>query len=80
MKIIRIRQHYNTSAATLVVLLANEDLVSAYYENARDLVAREAGVLLGHGSLVAASLGLAFRILGGSGGPWAEQMMRRHSM
>jgi hypothetical protein len=67
--------HYNSSAATLVVLVANENLVSAYYDNARDLISREAGVLLGHGSLVAASLGLAFRILGGSGSPWGEQMI-----
>jgi hypothetical protein len=69
------QKHCVASDATLVLLLSEDDLVSAYYTNAQELASRDAGVFLGHGSLVAASLGLSFRILGGSGSPWAEEML-----
>jgi hypothetical protein len=68
-------RHHSAPNATLVLLISDEGLVSAYYDNARELIVRDAGVLLGHGSLVAASLGLAFRILGSCGSPWAEEMI-----
>jgi hypothetical protein len=69
------QKHCVAPDATLVLLLSEDDLVSAYYTNAQELASRDAGVFLGHGSLVAASLGLSFRILGGSGSPWAEEML-----
>ena len=69
------QKHCIAPDATLVLLLSERDLVSAYYTNAQELASRDAGVFLGHGSLVAASLGLSFRILGGSGSPWAEEML-----
>ena len=66
---------FRTEEATLIVLLTNADLVDHYYLNAQSLILREAGVLLGHGSLVAAALGLGFRILGDSGTPLAERLV-----
>ena len=36
---------------------------------------RDAGVLLGHSALVAAALGLGFRILGSSGSPSSESIV-----
>jgi hypothetical protein len=40
--------------------------------NPLSLLLRDAGVLLGHAALVAASLGLGFRILGSTGTPFVE--------
>jgi hypothetical protein len=71
----RARDCFRTEEGTLIVLLADADLVDHYYLNARSLMLREAGVLLGHGSLVAAALGLGFRILGASGTPLVERLV-----
>jgi hypothetical protein len=67
--------HCTAPDAVLVLLLSNLDLASAYYDHYDDLVAREAGVLFGHASLLAAGLGVAFRILGSTGSPWAERLI-----
>lgn len=61
------KQYCSSANATLVVLISDRDLVENYYQNMDGLVLRDAGVLLGHAALVAAALGLAFRILGGTG-------------
>ena len=58
-----------------MVLLSDIDLISVYYERFRELLLKDAGVLLGHGSLVASALNLSFRILGSNGSPWAEQLI-----
>jgi len=63
----RALQLFGTSEATLVALLSDLDLAANYYENVSCLILRDAGVLLGHGALVAAALGISFRILGLSG-------------
>lgn len=52
----------------LLALLADLDLAESYYRNPHQLLLRDAGVLLGHASLVAAALDLSFRILGTVGG------------
>jgi hypothetical protein len=69
------KTHHFSSNGTLVLLLSNTDLASAYYDRFDELLIKEGGVLLGHASLVAAGLGLAFRILGSNGSPWAEQLI-----
>jgi hypothetical protein len=69
------REYFPAKNATLIVLLSDADLANHYYLNPRSLMLREAGVLLGHGSLVAAALGLGFRILGGTGTPLVEQLV-----
>ena len=66
--------HLASATGVLVVLLANTDLISAYYEHFRELLLKDAGVQLGHASLVAAGLNLSFRVLGSNGSPWAEQL------
>jgi hypothetical protein len=71
----RARDCFPTEEATLIVLLTDADLVDHYYLNAQSLMLRDAGVLLGHGSLVAAALGLGFRILGGSGTLLVERLV-----
>lgn len=62
--------------ATLVVLLADLDLAAHYYLNPLSLLLRDGGVLFGHAALVAASLGLEFRILGRTGTPLVERLVR----
>lgn len=57
-------QLFEAPEATLVALLSDLDLATNYYENVSSLVLRDAGVLFGHASLVAAALGISFRILG----------------
>jgi hypothetical protein len=68
-------QLFGTSEATLVALISDRDLVRHYYANASALMLRDASVLLGHAALVAAALGLAFRILGSSGTPSLERIV-----
>jgi len=68
--------YHSGNNATLVVLVANIDLASAYYEQFDSLLLREAGVILGHAALVSSGLGLSFRILGGNGSPWALTMLQ----
>ena len=63
----RALQLFGTPEATLVALLSDLDLAANYYENVSCMILRDAGVLLGHGALVAAALGISFRILGSSG-------------
>jgi hypothetical protein len=58
---------FGAEKATLLTLISDADLVARYYDNASGLLLRDAGVLLGHASLVAAALGLGFRILGSTG-------------
>jgi len=67
--------HPAAPEATVVALLTNGDLVENYYENASSLILRDSGVLFGHGALVAASLGVSFRILGGTGGLLLEELI-----
>lgn len=55
-------------SAVLLALLADLDLAESYYRNPHQLLLRDAGVLLGHASLVAAAINLSFRILGTVGG------------
>lgn len=55
-------------SAVLLALLADVDLAESYYRNPHQLLLRDAGVLLGHASLVAAAINLSFRILGTVGG------------
>jgi hypothetical protein len=71
----RAQQCFQTADATLVVLLTNSDLATHYYINPLGLMLRDAGVLLGHAALVAASLGIAFRILGSTGTPFVEGLL-----
>lgn len=67
--------HCRAPEATLVVLLANWDLVQTYYQRADGLLLRDAGVMLGHAQLVAAAFGLGFRILGGTGAPESHTLL-----
>jgi hypothetical protein len=60
-------QLFRAPEATLVALLSDLDLAANYYENVSCLILRDAGVLLGHGALVAAALGISFRVLGLAG-------------
>jgi hypothetical protein len=62
-----IRQHHSSETATVLCLLSDCELAANYYENYESLLLRDAGVLLGHASLVAAAYSLAFRILGRTG-------------
>lgn len=66
---------FSCPEATLVALISDADLVANYYANASGLILRDAGVLLGHAALVAAALGLAFRILGSRGAPSLERVV-----
>lgn len=63
----RALQLFRAPEATLVALLSDFDLAANYYENVSSLVLRDAGVLFGHGALVAAAMGISFRILGLAG-------------
>jgi hypothetical protein len=71
----RAQECFQTHDATLVALLADSDFAAHYYENPLSLMLRDGGVLLGHAALVAAALGLGFRILGGTGSPFAERLV-----
>ena len=71
----RAQQCFLTRDATLIALLGNVDLAAHYYLNPLPLMLRDAGVLLGHAALVAAALGLAFRILGSTGTPILERLI-----
>jgi hypothetical protein len=73
----RAMEYFHFPEATVVALMTDGDLVANYYENASSLVLRDAGVLFGHGALVAAALGISFRILGGTGTPFLEQLIPR---
>jgi len=68
-------EFHRAESATLVALLSDSDLVAAYYKNAAQLVIRDAGVLLGHAALVASGIGMAFRILGGTGSRLLEKLI-----
>ena len=63
----RALQFFGAPEATLVALLSDLDLAANYYKNGSCLILRDAGVLFGHGALVAAALGIGFRILGLAG-------------
>ena len=65
---------FAAESGTLIVLVADQDLAEQYYENPETLLFRDSGVLLGHASLVAAALGLSFRILGATGSPWVDRL------
>lgn len=72
----RAQEYFYTDTATLIVLVSDMELSSNYYENPEKLVLRDASVLLGHSALVAAAIGLGFRVLGGTGTPFAEDLIR----
>ena len=62
-----VRDHHPSETATVLCLLSDSDLVGNYYQHYHSLLFKDAGVLLGHASLVAAAHNLAFRILGRNG-------------
>lgn len=62
-------------SSTLVVLLSDLNLAENYYEHCVPLLLRDAGVLLGHASLVAGAYQLNFRILGRTGVGAAERLV-----
>jgi hypothetical protein len=66
---------FEAPTACIVALVSDTDLAENYYQHPISLQLREAGVLLGHGALVAAALGLQFRILGALGHPWSNRML-----
>ena len=66
--VLKLAQRLRASrTATLICLLSDCQLASNYYKNYIPLLLRDAGVLLGHASLVAAAHNLSFRILGTTG-------------
>jgi len=69
------KAHHDCPRGTLVALLSDYDLVRNYYTHASGLLLRDSGVLLGHAQLVAAALGLGFRILGSTGAPESEKLV-----
>lgn len=70
-----VRQVLDVGEGTVILLLAEMRLVSAYYDHPESLVFRDAGCLLGQLGLVAAALGLSYRILGPTGEPWASELI-----
>jgi len=62
-----VREHHPSETATVLCLLSDCELAGNYYEHYVSLLFKDAGVLLGHASLVAAAHNLAFRILGRNG-------------
>lgn len=66
---------YLAENATIMGLLCDLEFVATYYENASELIQRDAGVLLGHAALVASSIGLPFRILGTTGSRQLEELV-----
>jgi hypothetical protein len=62
-----VREHHPSETATVLCLLSDCTLAGNYYEHYISLLLKDAGVLLGHASLVAAAHNLAFRILGRNG-------------
>jgi hypothetical protein len=70
------QQYFHAPDATLVALMSDSDLAAHYYLNPSSLMLRDAGVLFGHAALVAAALGLGFRILGGTGTPFVERLVQ----
>lgn len=62
-----VREHHPSETATVLCLLSDCELAGNYYEHYVSLLLKDAGVLLGHASLVAAAHNLAFRILGRNG-------------
>lgn len=62
-------------SSTLLVLLSDRNLAENYYKDCVPLLLRDAGVLLGHASLVAAAYQLNFRILGRTGTSAAERLV-----
>jgi hypothetical protein len=71
-----VRQHKSCETATIICLLSDCDLAANYYENFESLILRDAGVLLGHASLVAAAYDLTFCILGRTGGQFVETLIQ----
>lgn len=69
------QEHVPGHHGSLLCLLSDCDLVSAYYVNYSSLLLRDAGVLLGHASLVAAAHKLTFRILGRTGTAAVESLV-----
>ena len=69
------QQCFQTEDATLVALIGDFDLAAHYYLNPLSLMLRDSGVLFGHAALVAAALGLGFRILGSTGSPLVERLV-----
>ena len=59
---------------TLLLLVGDLRLGSAYYDHPETLLLRDSGCLLGHLGLVAEALGLSYRILGPTGEPWASAL------
>jgi hypothetical protein len=66
---------FQTEDATLVALIGDFDLAAHYYLHPLSLMFRDAGGLFGHAALVAAALGLGFRILGSTGSPLVERLV-----
>jgi len=66
---------FQAKDATLVALIGDLDLASHYYQHPLPLMLRDVGVLFGHAALVAAALGLSFRILGITGNTLVERLV-----
>lgn len=62
--------------ATLLLFAAEPSMYFAKYTNACSLVWRDAGVLQGYLSIAAESLHLAFCLLGVTGDPWVQRLVR----
>lgn len=70
-----VRSILDPGLGTLLLLLADLRLASAYYDHAETLLLRDSGCLLAHLGLVAEALGLSYRILGPTGEPWARTLL-----
>jgi hypothetical protein len=62
-----VKEHHPSETATILCLVSDCELAGNYYKHYIPLLLKDAGVLLGHASLVAAAHNLAFRILGRNG-------------
>ena len=66
---------FDAPASWIVALISDSDLAGNYYNHPESLQLRDAGVLLGHGALVAEAWDLPFRILGALGSPWSLELL-----
>lgn len=64
-----------TSAATLILFVAEPGKTAAKYADPESLIWRDAGVLLGFLAMGSEALGLSFCPLGVTGEPWASQLL-----
>jgi len=70
----------DTGRATLIGLLAESGKTAAKYKNAKTLVWRDAGVVLGYMSIVAQALKLSFCPLGVTGEPYMTEFLESDAL